>query len=206
VGYFDEDRNVYVIEASDQLERAGVPPRFKDASWETFKIPAKAKDHFEAIRGWQGSTPEDSIAFICGPPGSGKTHIAVATIRRWVMAKKDNARFFVSGQLMGAIKDGFRDGTSEGVIRRAEDATLLILDDLGSEMATDWVKETVYNLINYRYNHLKPTLVTSNLTLNEIRDTYHARLASRLASGVIVNLSAMPDMRTARAARTTKTP
>lgn len=195
MGYFDEDRNVYVIEAADRVAGARVPERYMGAEWENFSIPKKAEPMFEAIKGWQGATPDDTIAFIHGRAGSGKTHIAVATIKRWVMAGRKKPLFLVSGAFIQAIKDGFRDGSSRGEIDQAKDAGLLVLDDLGSEMATDFVQDTIYNIINHRYSWLKPTLITSNLSPGEIKDSYHSRLASRLASGLVLNLSALPDRR-----------
>jgi DNA replication protein DnaC len=62
-------------------------------------------------------------------------------------------------------------------------------------MATDWVRDTMYMLVNYRLNHLKPTVITSNLLLGEIAETYHARLASRLAGEFAIDMNLLPDYR-----------
>ena len=56
-------------------------------------------------------------------------------------------------------------------------APLLILDDLGAHSSTPWAEEKLYQLVNYRYNHRLPTVITTNLTLDELDE----RLASRLA-------------------------
>ena len=60
---------------------------------------------------------------------------------------------------------------------------LLILDDLGMERGTEYALEQVYNVIDSRYRSRKPLIVTTNLTLDEIRhpqDTAHARIYDRL--------------------------
>ena len=93
------------------------------------------------------------------------------------------------------MRRGFNDGTAAGNLDQAKYAKLLILDDIGSEMATDWVRDTLYMLINYRMNYLKPTVITSNLYPGEISDRYHARLASRLAGGLAIDMSLLKDHR-----------
>lgn len=60
---------------------------------------------------------------------------------------------------------------------------LLIIDDFGMERGTEYALEQVYNIVDSRYRSRKPLIVTTNLTLDEIRhpqDTVHARIYDRL--------------------------
>jgi len=57
---------------------------------------------------------------------------------------------------------------------------LLVIDDLGTEKQTDFVQEVVYDLIDYRYQFLRQTVITSNYSLPEISSKYHGRIASRI--------------------------
>jgi len=57
---------------------------------------------------------------------------------------------------------------------------ILILDDLGAHSSTPWAEEKLFQLINHRYNHRLPTVITTNLTMDEL-DRLDERLASRLA-------------------------
>lgn len=186
------------------LDRARVPPLYRGASWRLFEYDAdmlrKTKSgnslvtKLDLLREWKGDG-NDTICFLTGKPGTGKTHLAAATVFRYINAGKKGALFIVTGEFLQAIKKGFSTGGSDGVIRQAKEAKLLILDDVGSEMATDWVRDTLYTLVNYRMNYMKPTLVTSNLMPSEIAETYHARLASRLVSGLVLDMSPLPDRR-----------
>lgn len=188
-----------------QLERAGIPKRYRGATWDNFHYThnkaagmdawTKFHNRLNGFKEWRAEEGEASLVFLTGKPGCGKTHLAVATLRRWIEAGKPGARFMVTGEFLAEMKNGFKDGTSAGVMRQAQNAKLLVLDDLGSEMATDWVRDSMYMLVNYRLNHMKPTIVTSNLRLGEIADTYHARLASRLAGEFAIDMNILPDHR-----------
>ena len=188
-----------------QLERAGIPTRYRRATWNNFDVDynsleklsgwKKLCERLNIFKEWRGQEDEGVLVFLTGRPGCGKTHAACATLRRWIEAGRPGALFIVAGEFLHEIKNGFKDGTSAGVTRRAEAAKLLVLDDLGSEMATDWVRDTMYMLVNYRLNHMKPTIVTSNLRLGEIAETYHARLASRLAGEFAIDMNILPDHR-----------
>lgn len=188
------------------LDQARIPKLYRDSSWENFdpgaiesipnsSIRKKIDERLIALRTWRGDDTDKTIAFLTGGPGRGKTHLAAATLRRFILAGRRGALFIVVGEWLQAMKDGFSTGGSAGVMNQAKGAKLLALDDIGSEMATDWVRDALYTLINYRINNLKPTIVTSNLRPSEIAQTYHERLASRLASGLVVDLSVLTDQR-----------
>ena len=189
------------------LDKARVPLLFRKATWDNFKIPhgpiKKSNAWFsllaklDVLSRWQGDEEESSVAFLCGATGCGKTHLAAATIHRWIDASRPGALFVLTGELLASLRRGFNDGTAAGNLDQAKFAKLLVLDDIGSEMATDWVRDTLYMLINYRMNWLKPTVITSNLLPGQIADTYHARLASRLAGGLAIDMSLLKDHRVA---------
>lgn len=175
------------------LEQELIPKRFQGCTWETFEgeLPAAAL----ALKWWQGEGEDEPICCITGPAGTGKTHMAVATVLRWIAARGYGARFLVVPEWLQDIKAGFGNGVASTLMFRAREAKLLVLDDLGSELATDWAQDTVYSVINHRYNELLPTIVTTNLMLAEISQNYHDRLASRLASGLVVNTKTLSDRR-----------
>ena len=62
----------------------------------------------------------------------------------------------------------------------AKSAKLLILDDLGAEKASEWVKEQLYMLVNYRYEHMLPIVVTTNCSGAELEQELGRRTLSRL--------------------------
>jgi DNA replication protein DnaC len=62
---------------------------------------------------------------------------------------------------------------------------LLVLDDLGTENATSWAREKLFQIINYRYQERLPTVVTTNHTLDELEPRLVSRLADRRYSQVV---------------------
>jgi DNA replication protein DnaC len=73
------------------------------------------------------------------------------------------------------------------VIEELMTVQYLVLDDYGSEKSTDWTAETIFTIIDDRIAQMRPTIVTSNLTLADI-DRADPRLASRLGGMICVEL------------------
>lgn len=90
-------------------------------------------------------------------------------------------RMFLSvPDVLRQIKAEFDSPEAPRIVERLMKEEILFLDDLGSEKASEWVKEQLYIVLNERYNWKKPLLVTTNLTMNEIATVYGERFASRL--------------------------
>ena len=77
-------------------------------------------------------------------------------------------------------QEHFSKGSELKTKKSLENCELLILDDLGTEFATQFTKAAVYNLINTRMMMSKPTIINTNLSLAEIKDLYSDRLVSRI--------------------------
>jgi DNA replication protein DnaC len=102
---------------------------------------------------------------LIGPPGIGKTHIAVAVLRRIVAEKGARGLFYDVRDLLRIIRSTYNPvvRTAEmDVLRPVMDAELLVLDDLGAEKPSEWVEETVNLIVNTRYNERRPTIFTTN--------------------------------------------
>ena len=102
---------------------------------------------------------------LVGPPGVGKTYLAIAALRR-LLNKGHEGIFFDYQNLLQRIRSGYDQtlGTSNReVYQSALESEILLLDDLGGEKnVTDWVEDTVSGIIAYRYNHRKALIATTN--------------------------------------------
>ena len=106
-----------------------------------------------------------------GSAGSGKTYLSFAIANELYRLGKSVMAISVSA-LLAAIKDSFdkQDGIGEAQVMRAVgDASLLILDDFGIEYRTGWAYEKLYAIIDRRYRSAKPLIITTNLSLEELR-------------------------------------
>ena len=117
-----------------------------------------------------------SIAF-----ANGKTHLAAA-IANYLARNGEPALFVVVPDLLDHLRATFNPSSSTSLDKRfmeVKTSPLLVLDDLGTESATPWVREKLYQLFNYRYNARLPTVITTTTPIDEI----DPRLASRMLDG-----------------------
>ena len=114
-----------------------------------------------------------------GEVGTGKTYfaacIANALVENCVSVKMTN--------FSTILNDLFYENDKNQYIDRLNNHNLLIIDDLGIERDTEYALEQVYNIIDARYKSNKPLIVTTNLTITEIKnpvDTAHKRIYDRV--------------------------
>jgi DNA replication protein DnaC len=130
--------------------------------------------------------------FLHGDVGTGKTlyacAIALEIIRRGFIypdyPQFHRCQFVRTGNLLQEIKSSFdrQEGQpfTEQILRRYSTIDLLIIDDIGIEQVTEWVLLIFQTVINDRYENVLPTIITSNLGLNELSKKLDARIASRI--------------------------
>ncbi len=133
--------------------------------------------------------PEGWLVF-AGPYGTGKTHLAAAIGN--YQAALGNPPLMVSvPDLLDHLRASFNPNSQVSLDQRFEEiknARILILDDLGTQSATPWAREKLYQLFNYRYVAELPTVITSSLTPDELDPRIFSRLVdTRLTR--IVNLA-----------------
>ena len=151
-------------------------PRFARATFETFEQADQPVAYAAAEAFTKRSADDKPWLYLFGRSGSGKTHLAAAIANQAM-----NAKFVTVPELLLEIKKTFRDGTEDGLLDSLSKTKLLILDDLGSEKPTEWVQETMFVLIDRRYTHYLPTIITSNFSLDQLKDRLGYRIASRIA-------------------------
>ena len=162
-------------------ERANIPPLYSKSSVDSFVLPADnpvARTGLGTVvltvRGFVRefpSVPKPGLMFL-GPPGTGKTHLAVAVLRG-LIARGFEGMFFDFQNLLDRIRSGYdqASGTMDKeAYRTALETDVIVLDDLGAHRVTDWVEDTITSIVTYRCNHRKPTIITTNLRDPEAGD------------------------------------
>jgi DNA replication protein DnaC len=115
---------------------------------------------------------------LTGPSGCGKTHLATA-IANHRHQQGYHAFFQVVPDLLDHLRSAFSPNseiTYDELFEQVQNAPLLILDDLGTQSTTPWAQEKLFQLINYRFNTRKPTVITTNISLDELDERWRTRL------------------------------
>lgn len=137
---------------------------------------------YQLCRRYAESFGEDSVNLLFrGGTGLGKTYLS-ACIARVVSEKGFSVVYETAVSALGAFEEQrFRGGgEADGNVRRLLGCDLLILDDLGTEMVTEFTKSALYTLVNTRLMQNKKTIVSTNLTMDDLERIYTPQICSRL--------------------------
>ncbi|HXQ38791.1 MAG TPA: ATP-binding protein, partial [Anaerolineales bacterium] len=112
-----------------------------------------------------------------GSYGAGKTHLAAA-IANAAVYRGMPTLFITVPDLLDSLRFSFSDATTSFETRFEDirNAALLVMDDFGTHNATPWAQEKIFQIINYRYINKLPTVITTNLILDEIESRIRSRL------------------------------
>ena len=133
------------------------------------KVFRAAQEFAEQPRGWLVMT---------GTYGCGKTHLAAA-IGNFRKGMGDKPVFVVVPDLLDHLRATFSPSSStsyDELFNRVKSAQILVLDDLGTQSATPWAREKLYQIFNERYNAKLPTVITMSCNLEDL----DARIRSRM--------------------------
>jgi len=129
----------------------------------------QAQHYAKNLKGW---------LLLQGGYGCGKTHLA-AGIANFVVEMGVPTLFLTVPDLLDMLRFSYdsEDTTFEKRFDEIRNASLLLLDDFGTQNATEWAQEKLFQIVNYRYINKLPLVVTTNLALNEIEPRIRSRLA-----------------------------
>jgi len=175
--------------------------RFVGASFTEMFLPAEFD---EQIFSWLEENK--NFLVLIGPTGIGKTYFCSAMVAFFVnrneqrLKNEQRLTVFNERSLFCKIREHI-NSTGSGdylkFIRLLIDDDFVIIDDLGSSSHTEWREEVLMDVVNCRYESMKPTVFTSNLSKKEFLKIYGPRITSRLfaSENLVIDLHEMPDFR-----------
>ncbi len=150
-----------------------IPRRFWNAEIDNYRAESPSEQNAlkEAMLYAATFKPGEGkgLTFI-GPPGVGKTHLAVGILKQVYRRHGIKGAFYDTKDLIYKFKALMETGKFARAVRVVLNKELIVLDDLGSEMLSDWQRELISYIITYRYNNLKSTIITTNFSLEDRED------------------------------------
>ncbi len=130
----------------------------------------ECRDFADVPRGW---------LILAGVYGCGKTHLAAAIANEQIERARMDVMFVVVPDLLDYLRAAFSPHSATSYDRRFDEikrTPLLVLDDLGTESATPWAREKLFQLLNYRYEAALPTVITTSRDHKEIDPWLRTRM------------------------------
>lgn len=152
------------------FENANIPERFdRDLSQFETTTPDQAKAFADTKTILRKINEKTGLVFL-GPPGTGKTHLAIYCLRQ-ILAWGKTGRFVEAIKIFRASKESWRrdDAPRESeVLKSFVKPFLLVIDEIGVQFGSATERMIITEIINDRYNALKPTILCANLAMEEM--------------------------------------
>lgn len=176
---------------NEQLLDSAIPLRFQQATLDNWL----AGDDAGKARAWNVTTgfveafaenfEVGRCVILLGKVGTGKTHLAAAMLQqaiRYFGAQGMTGLYTTAGGIIRAVKATFgAQGKNEAEVYADMIAPhLLVIDEVGLQTGTPFEQQTLFEVINGRYEQAKPTIVVSNLAVPQLRECLGDRAVDRL--------------------------
>ena len=181
------------------IARSGLEGRFYEARFDNYRVSGEQQAKvLEACRAFAASVKSDSgtSLWLIGPPGTGKTHLGSSMVRHLIEERDQMAAIFSGREIIRSLRAtwgqkgprGFRGQatTEEQLLDDLGRMTLLVIDEIGMNFGSDAEQVQLFDVIDLRYKHRRPTVLMSNLTTKELKGAIGERAYDRLREGAQV--------------------
>jgi len=156
-----------------RIADSGVPARYRDGVLSGFDFSDNDKSRKTAtdyVTNFSTNAKEGRGLLLIGDVGRGKTRLATI-IALHAMQSGYSAKYVAMASLFDRLKSEF-GGIGGDILNSIFATGLLVLDDIGKENTTSWSESVLFQIINHRYERLQPTIITTNLGIENIQARY----------------------------------
>ncbi|HIP97883.1 MAG TPA: ATP-binding protein [Aquifex aeolicus] len=142
-----------------------IPKRFWDADIRKIKsnlCAETSRQIYTYLRGFKTFYDKGIGLLLIGKQGVGKTYIVTAILKYLYQKYRIRGLFTDTKELSIKLRERFEKGGHSDLVEVLARVPVLVLDDLGNEVLTDWYRDILVGLISQRYNEKKVTFVTTN--------------------------------------------
>ncbi|HID5264621.1 TPA: ATP-binding protein [Enterobacter hormaechei] len=185
------DSGLRELRVSDLMDNAGIARRFEGCEFANYQaVNQDAAKNLAACQRYTSSWPERLKAgtgiVMTGNCGTGKNHLAVSMAKSIIRDHLASVEITDVMRLTRAVKNTWRhgaDSTEEDVIGRFASLDLLIIDEVGVQFGTPTEMTILQEIINARYESVLPTILISNLTFEQLKESIGERIVDRVTDG-----------------------
>ncbi|SUB33548.1 chromosomal replication initiator protein DnaA [[Pasteurella] mairii] len=193
---FDEEQRQKRIQLLK--DQSNIPLRFAQARFENYQENAKNKFAKTVCQRyaekWEERFAQGGGLVFCGKPGTGKNHLACAIANSVIENHQSDVLLTTAMRVIRKVKstwDKNAEMTEDEVIQVYCQKDLLIIDEIGVQFGSDAEKIILFEIINNRYEDMKPTILISNLSQEELSQYVGERIIDRMkeGQGAVVNFN-----------------
>lgn len=188
----EENMKAAAIKAAIDHARntSNIPKRFQKCSFDNFRTENDGQERALKVAqayvdDWTQANEDGRCLIFSGKAGTGKTHLACAIANK-LIDKGERAKFFTVTSMLRKIKESFsKDSTDteSGLIDDFANVQFLILDEAGMDYGTEFNKTLLFEVLNCRYENMKPTIVMTNLDIGALKEYFGERILDRMREG-----------------------
>lgn len=173
--YHTEGKAAQKKETDFRKERSRIPPEYKDLMAKDFKwgiygvnLNKEQGKVLQYITRYEEFREKGMGLYIhSGTKGSGKTMLACCVLNEISSRYYGSVKFVNALDFLEMTKKGFNYDNPE--VEALYICKTLVIDDIGAQLDKDWINTVFYRLVNDRYNNHKPTIYTSNLSIDQLK-------------------------------------
>lgn len=178
------DEEIKKIRQTERIKKSNIPKRFMEKTFENYVIEnEKQRDAINTIKLFLKNSKSPGLILL-GNKGTGKNHLAAAAAKEY--CKQGPIYFTELIKLIRTIKSSWNSESEISeteIMRKIRNYKLLIIDEMSVNFGSDTEKLFIREIINDRYNDLRPTILIGNLTINELEKTIGEPAVDRFKEG-----------------------